>query len=226
MTAVVVAPRYEDLDSDTEPVFMEGRFRIRLSTDTTVGGWIQNVWPPYKTFIGSPITVLLDASTVPYEMNMELPDGDGGTRTVHEYRVVTIQSVPTPWETFTQVDGPGGTPSPPDVVDARLTQLETSVATLSGGASNLANITDMSLFMRDVNTAATAGEVRGAIGAGVSDVTIGSTTGTAGDGGVVAGLAATVAGKADDAATAHPAAAETVTGAWTFTTPPAMAGYY
>jgi hypothetical protein len=226
MTAVVVAPRFEDLDSDTEPVFTEGRFRIRLSTDTTVGGWVQNVWPPWKTFTGSPITVFIDAATPPYEMEMQLPDGDGGIRNVHEYRVITAAVDPTPWETFTQVDGPGGTPVPPDVVDARLTQLETSVATLSGGASNLANITDMTMFMRGVNAAATAGEARGAIGAGVSDVTIGSTTGTAGDGGVVADLAATVEGKADDAATAHTALDETVTGAWSFTTAPAMAGYY
>ena len=226
MTSVIVAPRFEDLDSDIEPVFTEGRFRIRLSTDTTVGGWIQNVWPPHKTFTGTPITVLLDASSVPYEMDMELPDGDGGIRTVHEYRIVTAQSVPTAWETFTQVGGPGGIALPPDTVDARLTQLETSVATLSGGASNLENITDMTSFMRGVNTAATAGDARGAIGAGVSDVTIGSTTGTAGDGGVVADIAATVTGKADDTATAHTAVDETVTGAWTFTTAPAMAGYY
>ena len=91
------------------------------------------------------VTVKLDPlASVPYELKGEIPDGESGVFTIHEFRIVTSSASPLGWETLTQVAGPSGGAVLTGVDQARLTALEAALAGVSGGASNLASITDMS----------------------------------------------------------------------------------
>lgn len=195
MTDVIVAPRVEDPFSDTEAVASGGWVQIRPSVPYVSGGqWVQDVWSDPVPLVGVPLTFKLDPlASVPYELQGEIPDGESGTKTLHEFRIVTASGSPVGWETFTQVSGPTGSPVLPGVDQARLTALEAAVASLSGGSSNLASITDMSAPARTFNAQTSFANMRTTLGAGTSSVAIGTTAGTAAD---AAALATSLAGKA------------------------------
>lgn len=167
MTAVVIAPRIEDPTNDTETVASSGYFKIRPSKAyVSAGQWVQPVWPKNQTNLtGSPVTVQLDPQPdVPYELFVNIPDGAGGRYKFTEFRIVAGAG-PVAWETLTRVDGPGGDPVLTSVVDARLTALETSFGGVSGGASTLAGITNMSPLARLLNTDTTQAAMLSRIGA-------------------------------------------------------------
>lgn len=171
MTDVIVAPRVEDLTSDTEAVASGGWFQIRPSVPYVAGGqWVQDVWSDPIPLVGVAVTVKLDPlASVPYELRGEIPDGESGVKEIHEFRIVTASGSPVGWETFTQVTGPGGSPILPGADQARLTALEAAVLTLSGGSSNLAAITDMSAAARTFNAQTTTTNMRTNIGAAASN---------------------------------------------------------
>jgi hypothetical protein len=167
VTQVVVAPRVESPTSDTESVATGGWFLIRPSRAYVLNSqWVQPVFGAPNQLAGSPVTVLLDPlPDIPYEMYVNIPNGRGGRYEFTEFRIVTDEGAPTPWETFEQVGGPGQDTSLPSDGEARLTALENLVANLSGGASNLGSITDMSAFMRTVNDDTSALAARATLGA-------------------------------------------------------------
>lgn len=225
MTAVVIAPRVENLDSDVESVISGGSFRMRPSKAYASGGqWVQPIWSAPKLLEGAPVTVQLDPlPDVPYEFELTYQDGSGtGYSPPNEFRIVTASGSPVAWETLTQVAGPSGGEVVVSLVETRLAALEAAIGTVSGGASTLAGITDMTAYARTLNVAANAADARTTLGAGTSSLVIGTTTGTAADGGTVAALSTTVTGKATDTAVVHNTGAETIAGVKTFSSAPVV----
>lgn len=178
MTNVVIAPRVENLTSDTESVLTGCWVRVRPSKAYVAGGqWVLPVWPSPVPIQGSSITALLDPlPSVPYELEITGPDGNGGQAVlVHEFRIVPSGTTVNWWD-LTQVTGPSADPVLTSTVDARLTALEAAVGSVSGGASNLASITDMSAFMRTVNDDTSASAARTTLGAAATSHTHVATT--------------------------------------------------
>ena len=164
MTAVVIAPRREDPLSDTEAVLSEASFRVRPSVDYVAGGeWVLAVWSDPVDLVGSAVTIQLDPlPAVPYELEITIPDRDSPNSKliVREYRIVPSSGTPVTWESCQKVPGPGSTPEIPSALEARVTALEAAIASFSGGASNLAGITDMSPLARTLNAATTTSAMR------------------------------------------------------------------
>jgi hypothetical protein len=109
------------------------------------GQWVQPVWSNPVQLTGAAVTVQLDPLVdIPYELHMELPNGRVGPKlVVNEFRFVT-GSGPVGWETLTQVAGPSGGPVLGGALEARVAALESSIGTVSGGASSLAAVTGIS----------------------------------------------------------------------------------
>jgi hypothetical protein len=170
LTAIVVAPRIEDPLSDTEAVASGGWVQIRPSAAYVAGGqWVQPVWSDPVPLVGVALTFQLDPLPgTPYELRGEIPDGESGVFEIHEFRIVTSSASPLGWETLAQVSGPSGGAVLTGIDQARLTALEAAVGGVSGGASNLASITDMSAYMRTVNVATSATAARTTLGAAAS----------------------------------------------------------
>jgi hypothetical protein len=162
-----VAIRVESLTSDTEGIATAGYFTIRPSKPYVAGGqWVQDVWPNQTIPLdGTVKTVFLDPlPDTPYELYAFIPQGRGRKpKEITEFRIVAGAG-PVAWETLVQVDGPTGSPVLTDVVDARLDALEASLGGISGGASTLASITNMSPFARLLNTDTTAGAMQTRLG--------------------------------------------------------------
>lgn len=166
MTQVVVAPRVEDPTSDTEAVISGGFFRIRPSQAYVSGGqWVHPLWPANTIpLAGSPVTVYLDAlPSVSYEIEVYY-GRDLRTPIIHEYRIVPSSGSPVNWQDCTQVAGPGSTPTVPSALEARVTALETALGSVSGGASNLASITDMTATARALNALSSVSAMRTYLG--------------------------------------------------------------
>jgi hypothetical protein len=160
----VIAPRVEDVTSDTEAVISGAHFRIRPSVAYVASGqWVLAEWPAAMTALsGSAVTVKLDANaSVPYEI--EIYKG-GRTPIIHEYRIVPASGSPVQWADLTQVAGPGSTPSVPSALEARVTALEAAIGSVTGGASNLAAITDMSAVARALNVLTSVSAMRTYLG--------------------------------------------------------------
>lgn len=179
MSQIIIAPRIEDPLSDVESVASSGYFQIRPSAAYSAGGqWVLPVWSDPEMFTGSPIPVQLDPLVVPYELKMNLPDGEGGMMEITEFRIVPSSGTPLAWDSLTQVSGPAGGPVLVDALTARVTALEAALGGFTGGgATNLAGITDMSAFMRTVNDDTSAGAARTTLGA-ADDTTVVHLAGT------------------------------------------------
>lgn len=123
---------------------------------------------------------------------------ENGVRITVEYVAVPASGPVLRFENLTRIDP--GTLGPAVVLSTaegiRLAAVELAVTQVSGGASTLASITNMSPFMRTVNVAVDAAAARTAIGAGTGGsggLVIGTTAGTAADGAVVAAMGTTAA---------------------------------
>lgn len=162
MTSVIIAPRVEDAESDVERIVAAGFFQLRPSkTYISNGQWVQSSWSDPVAFDGTAKIANLDAlPDNPYELYAEYPDGRGDVFVIREYRTVTDSATPVKWETLALSDGPGSTVPVPTNFEARLAALETAMGNVSGGASNLAGITNMSALMRQVNTRTTPAAIR------------------------------------------------------------------
>lgn len=183
MTAVIIAPRVEDMDSDTEAVLTGAFFRLRPSTPYVASGqWVTAEWPAMKALQGSPVTVQLDAhASVPYEIEV-FYGTDLRSPIIHEYRMVPSSGSAVKWEDLTKVTGPTGEAAPTDTQAAINAALWAAIGSVSGGATNLAGITDMSAFARTLNDDTSASAARTTLDAaatshahGVGDLTASGT---------------------------------------------------
>lgn len=182
MTDIVYDPRREDPLSDTEPIINSGYVVVRLSRAALVNGqMVQDIWSDPIEMDGTAKTLKLDAvADPPYELwHKDIDDGNGGKKEIHEYRVVTSSGTALNWFSLVQQGGPGA----PVVVDssltARVAALEAQITSVSGGATNLAGISDMPTVMKDFNKSTSKGNALTYLGAGSSNLVIGTTSTTA-----------------------------------------------
>ena len=151
MTAVTFSPRGIGDQSDTEPIFTGGFYKIRLSATQTSGQWVLPAWSTPRQLTGAVVTENLDPNpTIPYELLMYVPNGGstvgklGGMLEVHEFRMVT-GSGPVAWESLPLSTGPTGEAAPTNTQALINADLYAQIAGFAGGgATNLAGITNMS----------------------------------------------------------------------------------
>jgi len=197
MTTIVLRPSWVTEDG-LEPVLPSARYFIR-PTNTYAGssGGVLNIFGPPILITGGPVTINLDASSGgpgPYEFQLRFRDGEGKEVVRSQFSTVpdtgsfNLESLPDLGPTL-------GTSAPFSSADHdALVALQAQVNAMNGGATNLAGITDMSAFSRVANKAVDAAAWRAALVVGTSSLAIGTTTGTAADGGTVTALGSTVAG--------------------------------
>jgi hypothetical protein len=166
MTAVTFSPRGIGDQSDTEPIFSGGFYKIRLAATQTSGQWVLPAWSTPRQLTGSLVTENLDANpTIPYELLMYVPNGGstvgklGGMLEIHEFRIVAGAG-PVAWEALVLVTGPTGDAVPTGTQAAINADLYAQLAATSGGASTLAAITNMSPLARLLNTDTTTGAMQ------------------------------------------------------------------
>lgn len=160
MTQVVIAPRIEDPGSDVEPILTSWWYRIRPSRTVSGAQWVIDEWPELRPVSSTP--ALLDPLSIAYEL--QLFTGDDLTKPrVHEFRLVPDSASVLAWQQLEQVAGPGSTPPVLSELEARVAALETT--TPSGGASNVTEVSGISVFSRTYLDDTSAGAVRATISA-------------------------------------------------------------
>lgn len=212
MTTIILTIRLEDSGSSVEPIVSAGwMYRVRNSLPYTNGSGelVDAAWPAtggWKKWEGAAATLDLDplAPDNPYLLEVRRPGDptslDPAMRlptTVQEYRqVVSATTNGTSWWNLTRVSGPGpdGTTYPVSgysELQAQIAGLQSQIdalVTSGGGASTLAAISDMSANARTFNAAANYAAMRTALGAGTSNLAIGTTSTTAAAGDAVVRL--------------------------------------
>lgn len=188
MTDVIIAPRVEDVTSDVEAVVTGAYFRIRPAAVVDGAQWVHSVWPPAVTPInGAAVTVKLDALlTTPYELELTIPDGQGGEKLIHEFRFVPSSGTPVAWQACVLTDGPMGGAVPTGTVQAALDALDARIdGIVISGAGIPAAVdsvfTDATTFGRARLKDADAAAARTALGASTLAIGTTSTTAKAGD---------------------------------------------
>jgi outer membrane murein-binding lipoprotein Lpp len=150
VTAVTFSPRGMGDQTDTEPIFTGGFYKIRLSATQTAGQWVLPAWSTPRQLTGSLVTENLDPNpTIPYELLMYVPNGGvtvgklGGMLEIHEFRIVAGAG-PVAWESLTLVTGPAGEAVPTGTQAAINADLYAQIGSVSGGASSLAAVSGIS----------------------------------------------------------------------------------
>ena len=205
MTSIILRPAWIAEDG-SEPILPFARYYIRpVNTYAGASGQVLNTFGPPVTITGVAVTIDLDASSIgagPYEFQLRFRDIEGNDNVISQYSTVPDAGTYN-LESLVALDPLSLLPAAPfstadhDILAALVTQ----VNAMSGGATNLAGISDMSAFSRTANTGANAAAWRTTLGVGTSTLAIGTTTGTAADGAVVTALGATVAGHTTTLAT-------------------------
>lgn len=207
MTDVLVAKRVEDPLSDVEAIIDKGYFQIRPSRPYAANGqWVDDAWSQPINMTGSALTFKLDPlADIPYELFWHYTDGRNQVKEGSELRYVTASGTPLKWEDLQQTAGVGTQPAVPSDVEAQVATLAAQVATLtqalsnvSGGASNIGGISGISddgkALISGTNTYS---QMRGLLGAGTSNLAIGTAGTDAAPGtltATVTGLSTTVTG--------------------------------
>jgi hypothetical protein len=158
--------------TDTEPIFTGGFYKIRLSATQTAGQWVLPAWSTPRQLTGSLVTENLDPNpTIPYELLMYVPNGGttvgrlGGMLEIHEFRLV-VGSGPVAWESLQLVTGPTGEAVPTNTQAAINADLYAQIGSVSGGASNLAAVSGISTDAKTlIATPNSFSTMRGLLGA-------------------------------------------------------------
>ena len=162
MTSVVLAPRREDPDSDVEPV-TTGSYRVRISRDAVVAGqWLFSDWSPWKNITSGGVTIKLDASEIPYQIQISTsdPEAPRGKKIRDEFRIVPDSATPVNWWDLTKATGPGTAPPDTTGLEARVAALEAALGNVSGGASQLDEIIGMTAAAQSLNAQTSIGNMR------------------------------------------------------------------
>lgn len=179
MTAVVIGAQWVGDTSDTEP-YTDGELQYRPSNVITTGGqWIVPRWSD-PVVLGASRTVDMPwSASVPWEIKLTFPSGDGGDLEIHEMRFVPDSGTPVAWQTLTLSGGPGAEPGGSSSLEARLAAVEAGLLVVSGGASTTGGISDMPGVMKTFNQQTSYTAARGVLGAGTSSLALGTTSTTA-----------------------------------------------
>lgn len=162
MTSVVLAPRREDPDSDVEPVVI-GTYRVRIAQDAVVAGqWLFADWSDWKDITSGGVTMKLDASEIAYQVQVATldPEAPRGKKVRDEFRIVPDSATPVNWWDLVRSTAPGETPPDTSGLEARVAALESALGGISGGASTLAEITNMTATARSFNQQTSAANMR------------------------------------------------------------------
>jgi len=162
LTSVILAPRIEDPESDVEPV-VTGTYRVRISRDAVVAGqWMFSDWSAWKPITSAGVTMKLDASEIPYQIQISTsdPEAPKGKKIRDEFRIVPDSATPVNWWDLTKTTGPGTAPPDTSGLEARVTALEAALGSVSGGASQLDEIIGMTATAQSFNTQTSIGNMR------------------------------------------------------------------
>jgi hypothetical protein len=198
MTSINLRPAWITEDG-SEPILPAARYYIRpLNTYASPDGQVLNIFGPPIPIAGAQVTVTLDASSTgagPYQFQLRFRDIEGNDTVISQYSTVPDDGTFN-LEDLVSLDPLTLTPAAPftSADHDALVALIAQVGAMSGGATNLAGISDMSAFSRTANTKISAGTWRTQIGAGTSSLVTGTILGTAADGAALTTLSSTVAG--------------------------------
>jgi hypothetical protein len=222
------------LDGSGPPTVASGYYQVRGSRSYDEGtGRVEHLWSPPIVISGTAVVKDLPVTPIDYSWALEVfskfPDGRGGYAELTETVAVPAGSGTLDFEDLVRVTITGPFAVIPADWMLRIASIEESltdgghgigtvVGTGPGGVLRAVDISDSSSVTVSFIQASTVGAARTAIGAGTSNLAIGTTAGTAAD---AAALATSLTAKADAAGTTSALAAKapinnaTLTGATT-----------